>query len=313
MVLRTVCVLGGSGFIGRRVAHRLVQMGFEVVVPTRDRERAKEQLILLPTADVRTANVHDPAQLEAVLKGMDAVINLVGVLHDSPKGSFQRNHVELPRTLAALCQRLGIARLIHLSALNASDTGTSRYLRSKAQGERLVREAKGLAVTVFRPSVVFGAGDQFLTLFAKLAGAFPVLPLACARSRFQPIFVEDVARAIAQSLADPQTWGQSYDLCGPTVYSLRELVRYAAKQVHADPMIIGIPGWLGWLQAVAMEHLPGRLLTRDNLDSMKMDSISDTPFPEIFGFSPTPLEAAVPQFLGGGTSRARYDRFRARG
>ena len=313
MAPRTVCVLGGSGFVGQRVVHGLVQMGFSVCVPTRDRERAKEQLILLPTADVLSADVHDPAQLEAVLEGMDAVINLIGVLQDHPKGSFQRNHVDLPLAVVGLCQRLGIARLIHMSALNASGTGTSRYLRSKGEGERIVREAKGLAVTVFRPSVIFGAGDRFLTLFAKLAGVFPVFPLACADARFQPIFVEDVARAMALSLTLPQTYGQAYDLCGPHVYTLRELVRYAAKQAHTDPAIIGLPAWLGQLQAAVMEHLPGRLLTRDNLDSMKMDSVCNVPFPEIFGFSPMPLEAAAPQFLGGATSRARYDRFRARG
>ncbi|MFN0316099.1 MAG: complex I NDUFA9 subunit family protein [Burkholderiales bacterium] len=312
MTPKTVCVLGGSGFIGRRVVHRLVQMGHEVCVPARDRERAKEQLILLPTSDVRTANVHDPKQLEAVLKGMDAVINLVGVLNDSPRGAFQRNHVELPRTLAGLCQRMGIARLVHISAVNASLTGTSRYLRSKGEGERIAREAKGLAVTVLRPGIVFGAGDRFLGLFAKLAAAFPVIPLACAQTRFQPVYVEDVARVVAQCLAEPQTFGQTYDLCGPKVYTLRELVAYAAMQVGANPVIIGLPSALGWLQAAVMEHLPGRLITRDNLDSMKMDSVSNAPFPGIFGFSPTPLEAVAGQFLGGATSRARYDAFRAR-
>ncbi|MSQ60923.1 MAG: complex I NDUFA9 subunit family protein [Betaproteobacteria bacterium] len=312
MAPKTVCVLGGSGFIGRRVVHRLAQMGLDVCVPTRDRERAKENLILLPTADVRTANVHDPAQLEAVLKGMDGVINLVGVLNDFPGGAFQRNHVELPRTLAGLCQRMGISRLVHMSAVNASNTGTSRYLRSKGEGERIVRETKGLAVTVLRPGIVFGEGDRFLNLFAKLAATFPIIPLACAQSRFQPIYVEDVARAVARCLTETETHGKSYDLCGPKIYTLRELVRYTAMQVGTDPAIIGLPRALGWLQAAVMEHLPGRLITRDNLDYMKMDSVSNAPFPEIFGFSPMPLEAVAGQFLGGITSRARYDAFRAR-
>ncbi len=281
-------------------------------MPTRDRERAKERLILLPTVDVRVANIHDPAQLEAMLQGVHAVINLVGVLHDSPKGAFQRTHINLPRNLVEHCQRLGIPRLLHMSALNASVSGPSRYLRSKGEGDRIVNEANEIATTIFRPSVVFGAGDHFLVLFAKLTRLMPVFPLAGADVRFQPIFVEDVARAMAESLGNPETFGQSYDLCGPKVYTLRELVRYAAKQVGADPLIVGLPEALARAQALVMEHLPGRVLTRDNLDSMKVDCICNGPFPPVFRFAPTPLEGVAPQYLGEVTSRARYGGFRAR-
>lgn len=305
-----VLILGASGFLGRRVAQHLSAQGIEVRAPTRDRERAKAQLILLPTLDMPVADVHDPAQLGLLVAGTDAVINLVGVLHDG-RGGFQRAHIDLPRKLVDACRHAGVSRVLHVSALHASASGPSRYLRSKGEGERLIGEATDLHPTVFRPSVIFGEGDRFLTLFARMAALTPVIPLACAEARFQPIYAEDVARAITLSLALPATQGQRYDLCGPRVYTLRELVRYAARQGGHVPAIVGLPASVGRLQAAVMEHLPGRLLTRDNLDSMRLDSVSAAPFPEVFGFQPTPLEAVAPRYLGNATSRARYDVFRA--
>lgn len=310
--MASILLLGGSGFIGQRVAHQLTRMGEEVRVTTRDRERAKERLILLPTVDVRTANVHDDADLDAMLQGVDGVINLIGVLHDRPRGAFQRSHVDLPRRLIESCRRNGVTRVLHMSALQASPAAPSHYLRSKAEGERTVAQAQDLATTIFRPSVVFGPGDHFLCLFAKLAGLAPVLPLACANAKFQPLFVEDLARAIALSVTHRATYGRSYDLGGPKVYTLRHLVEYAALQAGIHPVIWPLPNVLARIQASIMQHLPGRLLTPDNLDSMKVDSVTTTPFPDVFGFSPTPLEAVAPGYLGQATSRARYDQFRAR-
>src|SRR4051794_21508703 len=224
MKIASVCVIGGTGFLGRHVVRQLAAQEIFARVPMRRRERAKE-LILLPTVDVVNADVHDPRTLARLIAPVDAVINLVGVLHDSRGESFERNHVELPRRIVAACREHGVKRLLHVSALKAALDAPSAYLRSKAEGEGQIRSAQatGLQTSVFRPSVVYGRGDRFLNLFAKLSRLLPVVPLAYADARFQPIFVEDVANAITRSLGDAHTFGQTFNLCGPRVYSLREL------------------------------------------------------------------------------------------
>lgn len=309
MEMTTVCVLGGSGFVGRHICHLLAAEGYRVRVATRDRERAKEQLILLPTVDVETVDVHDFRQLFEFVRGADAVINLVGVLHDGRGSrSFQAAHVELPREVAAACRECGIRRLLHMSALNAAPDGPSAYLRTKGEAEAAVRES-GLDVTIFRPSVIFGRDDTFLNLFAMLVKLAPVLFLACPGARFQPVFVEDVAAAFVKSLEDLASIGKSYDLCGPKVYTLRELVEFVARSLGRRRLVIGLNDTLSYWQAFAMELLPVKLMTRDNYYSMKADSVCSCEFP--FGIAPAALEAVAPSYLGQRTRRARYDQFRA--
>ena len=309
MEMTTVCVLGGSGFVGRHICHLLAAEGYRVRVATRDRERAKEQLILLPTVDVETVDVHDFRQLFEFVRGADAVINLVGVLHDGRGSrSFQAAHVELPREVAAACRECGIRRLLHMSALNAAPDGPSAYLRTKGEAEAAVRES-GLDVTIFRPSVIFGRDDTFLNLFAMLVKLAPVLFLACPGARFQPVFVEDVAAAFVKSLEDLASIGKSYDLCGPKVYTLRELVEFVARALGRRRLVIGLNDTLSYWQAFAMELLPVKLMTRDNYYSMKADSVCSCEFP--FGIAPAALEAVAPSYLGQRTRRARYDQFRA--
>lgn len=313
MNIRSVCVVGGSGFIGSHVVRLLAARDLPVRVPTRNRERAKDELILLPTADVFTTDVHDAATLRRAIAGCDAVINLVGVL-DGRNGGFQRNHVELPLRIVAACRDAGVKRVLHVSSLGAAADAPSEYQRSKAQGESAIAGAAehGIAATIFRPSVVFGRGDGFLNLFAQLARAFPVLPLGCAGAKFQPVYVEDVAHAIVASLDDTRTFGERYDLCGPTVYTLRELVEYACSVLGVERTVIALPDGLAWLQAAVLEHLPGRLMTRDNVLSMKVDNVCGCPFPSLFGFEPTPLEAVAPTYLAERTPRSRYRGFRYR-
>ena len=308
MEITTVAVLGGSGFIGRHVCQRLAAEGYRVRVATRDRERAKEQLILLPTVDLAAVDVHDPAQLAAFVDGADAVINLVGVLHDgSRERGFQAAHVELARKVAAACRERGVPRLLHMSALGASRDGPSRYLRTKGEAEAVVRES-GLAWTLFRPSVVFGREDSFLNLFAALLRFAPVLALASPRTRFQPVFVDDVAAAFVKGLAELASHGRSYDLCGPRVYTLRELVEYVGRATGRRRMIIGLGDTMSYCQALVMEWLPVKLMTRDNYYSMKVDSVCGCEFP--FGIAPTALEAVAPSWLANRTPRARYRGFR---
>jgi len=311
MEITTVCILGGGGFIGRHVCHALAAAGYRIRVATRDRERAKEQLILLPTVDVTPANIHDPAQLAAFVRGADAVINLVGVLHDGRGNrSFQAAHVELARKVVAACRESGIGRLLHMSALASARDAPSRYLRTKGEAEAIVRES-GLAWTLYRPSVVFGPGDSFLNLFATVLKFSPVVALACPGARFQPVFVEDVAAAFVKGLADLGSFGKSYDLCGPRVYTLRELVEYVGTVTGRRRPVVGLNDALSYCQALAMELLPVKLMTRDNYYSMKVDNVCGCDFP--FGIAPAALEAVAPSYLGRRTPRARYQEFRERG
>ena len=308
MEIRRICLLGGSGFVGRHIAQLLSARGIEVVVPTRSRERAKA-LILLPTVDVAEADVHDEATLERLTRDADAVINLVGVLHDGRgRQGFADAHIALARKVVAVCGKNGIQRLLHMSALNADIDGASAYLRSKGGAETVVRES-GLKWTVFRPSVIFGGGDKFLTMFARLQKFMPIVALGSPNARFQPVWVEDVAQAFVHALFEPHSYGRSYDLCGPKVYTLRELVALAGRWSGHPRPIIGLNDTLSYLQASVLERLPGKLLTRDNYYSMRTDSVCNCDFP--FGIVPAMLEAVAPLYLGSSDDpRARYDGYR---
>jgi len=309
--IRKVALIGGSGFVGRHIARALCARGITVVVPTRYRERAKTELIILPTVELIEADVHDPAVLDEVLAGADAAIHLVGILHESGRDTFARTHVELTRRLIDACARAGVRRLVHMSALKADPAGPSRYLASKGEAEALVRAAgeAGTAVTIFRPSVIFGRGDSFLTLFARMLRLLPVVALGSPNARFQPVWVEDVAYAFAQALDDPETFGKAYDLCGPNVYTLRELVGIVGRATGYERPVIGQNDGLSSLQATCMGLLPVKLLTRDNYLSMKVDSVCDCPFPGVFGRLPAALEAVLPTYLAGRASRD-YDGYR---
>ena len=302
-------VLGGTGFIGRHVVARLVAAGHRVTVLTRRRAAARH-LILLPTVDVVEGDPLDAPTLARLTVPVAAVVNLCGILHERGRDTFARAHVELPRLVVAACKAAGVRRIVHMSAVGAdAKGGPSRYMRSKGEGE-LVVEQSGLDWTIFRPSIVFGREDRFLNLFARLARSLPLLAIASADARFQPIYVRDVAACVQRALDDDATIGQRYSLCGPKAYTLRELVAYAAEVSGHPRPIVGLGPAASKLQALALEMLPGGLMSRDNLLSMTRDNVCDEPFPALFGITPTALEAVVPSYLAPDAIKSPYDQYR---
>jgi uncharacterized protein YbjT (DUF2867 family) len=317
MNIQTICVLGGTGFVGRHLLNRLIADGYRLRVPTRRRERHRD-LLVLPGLDLAQADVLDRASLAAQIAGCEAVINLVGILNERGRdgSDFHRVHVELPRRVAAECLETGAQRLLHMSALHANaEKGPSIYLRTKGEGEDLVHAAgaRGLQVTSFRPSVIFGPGDSFFNRFAALLKLTPgVLPLACPGARFAPIYVGDLAECFARALKEPATVGQRYDLCGPRIYTLKGLVEYTAQVIRVRRWVVGLGDRWSYLQARVLQHVPGKPLSVDNYLSLQVDSVCDAPFPGVFGVSPQPIEAVVPGYLADHSLRARYMAYRRR-
>ena len=315
-----VLLIGGAGFIGSQIAARLSAANRRVVVPTRRHERARH-LLPLPTVEVVEADVNDDAQLRRLAGDVDAVINLVGILHGrrgAPWGpEFEAAHVRLPARIASACTAAGVRRLLHMSALGVQAGGEqtlpSMYLRSKAAGERAVRETGALDWTIFRPSVVFGPHDRFLNLFARLQAWLPAMALGRADARFQPVFVGDVAQAFAHALDAPSTHGRCYELAGPDVFTLRELVALAGRLAGHPRPVFGLPDALGRLQAAVLEFAPGpTLMSRDNFDSMAIDNVASGPIATELGVDPTPLGAVAPSYLLRAPARYGVERMRAR-
>ena len=300
--MKKILILGGTGFVGRHVCEKLVEAQCRVTVVTRRRRNA-QHLLMLPLVDVIEARAHDSASLTALLAGHDAVVNLIAILHGT-EDAFEKAHVKLPLALAQACQASGVRRIVHISALGASLDSASMYQRSKARGEAVLAGA-GLDLTVLRPSVIFGAEDKFLNTFAALQQVFPVIPLAGSQARFQPVWVEDVARAVVHCLQTPGTIGQTYEVCGPEVFTLKQLVelagRYAGINGGQGRTVVGLPDALARVQAWLMERAPGEpVLSRDNLDAMKTDNVASGQLPGLpaLGIQPAALAAIGPSYLG---------------
>jgi NADH dehydrogenase len=313
MKARHICIIGGSGFVGRHLTARLIKTGHQVRVLTRRRE-AHRDLLVLPGLQLVECNVFDTQALVEQLRGMDAVINLVGILNERRRSDFQRAHVTLSKNIIEACRSANISRLLHMSALKAdAENGPSRYLRSKGEAEAAVLAATDLQVTVFRPSVIFGPDDQFLNRFAHLLALAPgVFPLACAEARFAPVYVEDVAETFVLALDNAKTFSQAYDLCGPKPYSLRQLVDYVAELSGHHRYIINLGDRLSWLQGWVMEHLPGKPFSRDNYLSTRVNSLCKSQFPAVFDITPTSIEAVVPRYLGNQDVNGRFNALRRR-
>jgi uncharacterized protein YbjT (DUF2867 family) len=310
-----ICVLGGTGFVGRHLVARLCADGHRVTVLTRDRVR-HHGLPVLPTLRLTRADVHDERQLIAAFAGCDVVVNLVGNLNEPRDNGlgFRRAHIDLARRVLDACRKTGVTRLLHMSALNAHATqGASYYLRSKGEAEGIVLSQCGpdLKVTVFQPSLIVGAGDASLNRFADLLESLPgpFFPLACAEARFAPVWVGDVVEAMVRALDDRRSHGQRYPLCGPEQLSLRELVERVAAWRGVRKTIVGLPGWAASLQAMVLglPFVPAALrFTKDNLRSLSVPSVSSVDGFAPFGIAPQRLEAVAPRFLANRTERGRF-------
>ncbi len=312
--MRTICLLGGTGFVGSRIAARLVADGHRVNIPTRNRERHRS-LLVLPSATITTADIHNPDVLREQFDDCDTVINLVGILNEKGnKGlGFEHAHRELPAKVVDACQATGVDRLVHMSALKANaENGPSHYLRTKGEAENLIKDNCGseLHWTIFQPSVIFGPSDQFFNRFAQLLKLTPVLPLACPNSRFQPIYVGNVVEAFVGCLDNPDTFGQTYQLGGPKIYSLKEIVAYVAKLLKLKRLVIELPDSLSRLQARIMDFVPGKPFSMDNYRSLRVNNICDENGLEALGITPQSVENIVPRYLTKQEVRRRLDSYR---
>jgi NADH dehydrogenase len=297
-----IVVLGGTGFVGSHLLPRLAAQGLHVTVLSRNRERHRE-LAVLPTVRIVSANVYDPKVLAAHVAGADAVINLVGILNEPgfDGSGFRRAHVELTRLVIEAMKAAGVARLLQMSSLRAGE-GQSWYLRTRGEAEAQVR-ASGLDWTIFRPSVIFGRGDGLFFRFAALLRLSPVMPIARANARFAPVFVGDVCAAFERALADRATIGQVYELGGPEVVTLREIVAIARDALGLRRLIVGLPDPLGKLQAAIFGLVPGKPLSLDNFRSLALDSVPSRDGLAELGIRPTPMAAVVPRMLRGEDGR----------
>ena len=315
--MKNILLLGGTGFVGSHVCEKLVRQGWHVTVPTRRLSNAR-QLLPLPLVTVLVLDVHDEAALLRAVAGHDAVVNLVAILHGT-QAAFEKVHVALLHKLARACIAAHIKQLVHISALGADalhpQSAPSMYLRSKGQGEAVLMQTAGIGaaaafdLTILRPSVIFGAEDKFLNLFARLQTVFPLMPLARADARFQPVWVQDVAAAVVRSLERDGTVSVAnaprvVEACGPDVFTLKELVQLAAqlsgiRKGRGRP-VISLPLWLGRLQARLMELAPGEpLMSRDNLDSMQRDNVASGSLPGLqsLGIAPAALRPIAAEYL----------------
>ena len=295
--MKKILILGGTGFVGRHLCEKLAAGPYRTTILTRRRSNAKH-LQMLPMVDVLEGSAYDIATLTPLLAGHDVVVNLVAILHGT-EAAFDKAHVQLPMVLVKACDAAGQRRIVHVSSLGADLHAPSMYQRSKARGEAVLL-ASGLDISVLRPSVIFGAEDKFLNTFASLQKLFPFIPLAGSTAKFQPVWVEDVATALLKCLEDKSTIGQTYEACGPEVFTLKQLVQLAGQYSGNDKPVIGLPDGLARIQAALMELAPGEpIMSRDNLDAMKVDNIAGGQLPGLsaLGITPSAVSAIVPFYL----------------
>jgi len=310
---QSIAVLGGTGFLGTRLVARLIKQGHQVTVLSRDREQHKH-LLVLPGLTLDNCDVYEEAQLSERLRGKDVVINLVGILNERGFGGsgFRRAHTQLTQCVLLAVRSAGVGRLLQVSALKAAVDAPSYYLRSKGEAEKLIRDANfPLDWTILQPSVMFGPGDSFLNRFAALVASLPlVFPLAKPNTRFQPVLVDDVVEALLRCLGGAYS-RQTYQLGGPQIYTLREIVSLVAKLTGRRRWIIGLPDVVARIQALIMDFVPGRPFSSDNYRSLTVDSVCTEDGFAKLGLKPQSMLASARQYLGSLEDNARLSQNRA--
>ena len=305
-----IVLIGASGFFGGYLLRALTNDQHQCVVLTRDAAR-RGSVDMLPGVRLVQADVYDPDVLVEQFAGADAVVSMAGILNESGGGGkgFHKVHVELVEGIIEACQKAGVTRLLHMSALNAGK-GSSHYLKSKGEAEALLRSATDINVSIFQPSVIFGSGDEFFNRFASMLKLSPVLPLACPKARLQPVYAGDVAAVMTASLEDPMTWGKSYELAGPQAFTLKELVKWTAKTRGLKSFVIGLPGPLSASMAMLMNLVPGKPFSWDNYQSLKTDNVSSEDGFAYFHINPMAIDLVVPAYLAGTARQRRLQNFR---
>lgn len=305
-----ICVLGGTGFVGHRLLARLANQGHHLRVPTRYREDHRD-LLVHPDLELRQCDIHRQETLDSLFEGCDSVINLVGILNEKGHdgSGFRQAHTELSQKVVESCLRNQVPHLVYLSALNADgERGASHYLRSKGEAEEIIRRsAQELPATILQPSVIFGPGDSFTNRFASLLRVLPVFPLAAPHARMAPVYVEDVVGVIMHCLDDQALHGKTLQLCGPQVFSLKEIVQLIAKCMRCKRLVVGLPDSLSSLQAAFFEYWPGKPFSRDNYKSLKVDSLCSEDGFARTGIGPHHFSRLVPGWLGPAMTRDKRD------
>lgn len=305
---RVATVFGGAGFIGRHLVQRLARTGTIVRVATRDTSRANflrtngtvGQIVPVPV------NTADDASVAAALGGADFVVNLIGILHEARKNTFASAQAELPGRIGRAARASGALRVVHVSAIGADAASPSAYARSKAEGEAALLEAFPEA-TILRPSIVFGPEDSFFNRFASMASILPFLPLiGGGQTRFQPVYVGDVADAIMAVLNDPATRGRLYELGGPRVYTMREVMELVLRETRRRRPLVTVPWRLAEILGRVLGALPNPPLTADQVELLKRDNVvsPDAATLRDLGVTPTAAEVILPTY---------FDRFRVGG
>lgn len=314
---RKVCIIGGSGFVGRAIVRQAVAAGMEVTIACRHPERARD--LLVNGARMVKADVASGKGLDEAVTGSDCVINLVGLLFERGRYSFSASHVKGAENVINACKGAGVSRYVHMSALGAGNVPESSYATTKSEAENLVRQS-GLSWTIFRPSIIYGAGDSFFNKFKAMSALLPVLPVIAGETRFQPVWVEDVARAFVSAIGNTNTTSQTYELAGPKQYTFHELLKMLMDQLGRCRLLLPVPGFAAKIMAFFMQLLPVPPLTPDQLKLLAHDNVaSGEPFPAIFGKA-ADLETVLPTYIRQGQagrlqhhldeSRTRYRQLR---
>jgi NADH dehydrogenase len=314
--MRKICLLGGTGFVGKSLVNHLIRKGWQIRIPTRQREKHRE-LLVLPKLELVSANIHEQEQLNKQLAGCEAVINLVGILNEKGHdgAGFRKAHVELPEKIMAACRENNVKRVLHVSALNANPTAEkSHYLRTKGEAEDLLHAAQDLHITTFKPSLIIGEGAPFINRFATLLRVpSPLFMLASATAKFAPLCVYDVAEAIVLTLDSPAHYGQRYNLCGPKVYTLQELVAYIAQLMKVKRHILPLnEKHSRWVARFMERWVPGKPYSLDNFYSSLVENVcGDNNHLSQLGITPHAIENIMSKyFSNASTPRELYSTFR---